>query len=270
MVTFCITGGIGDSLIGTAVIREYRRVNPEEIIVLHNPPAPEVWKHNPNLAQGFRRCERRVDLYSMDRTWEGTAVGMNCSRLGIVTHSELPEIHLTTDETGTPFGISSAQETRAVAIDVNAGWPSRMWPLEKFQRLADRLLKAGWYVVQVGRHDAGLRIRCSASFLNKLTVRETAVLLSRCELFVGNESGLMHLAAAVGTPQVVIYSLTGRWQAPYLSGIAVKPRVSCDRACWFSCVRHCVPGMETCLEGISVEEVEAAVDVARERFKLLW
>lgn len=270
MVTFAITGGIGDTLIGTAVIREYRRVNPEEVITLHAPPAPELWKNNPHLSQGFRRCSRRVSIYSMDRTWEGTAVAMNCSRIGVVPHSEIPEIFLTSDEVGIPFGLSSAQEARAVAIDVNANWPSRVWPLEKFRQLAQRLLAAGWHVVQVGRHDPALTIPNSASFVNRLTTRETAVLLSRCELFVGNESGLMHLAAAVGTPQVVIYSLTGRWQAPYPNGIAVKPRTPCERACWFHCARKGVPGTEPCLEGVAVEEVEAAVDVARERFGLLW
>ena len=48
--------------------------------------------------------------------------------------------------------------------------------------------------------------------VQNLHLRRVAALLSQCELYVGNDSGLMHLAAAVGTPVVILFGPT----APHL------------------------------------------------------
>lgn len=272
MVTFQIPakGGVGDCLVATAVIREYHRVNPDEIIVLSGTPHPDIFLRNPYLGRGIRRNGETIKLYSMERTWDGTAVAMNCTRLGVVPHNELPEIHLGPDEVGIPFGISQAQERKAIAIDVHAGWASRVWALDRFKAVAQALLDAGWFVIEVGKHGLGGAIPSSRSFVNKLTIRETADLLSRVQLFLGNESGLGHLAAAVGVPQVLVYSVSQYWQAPYPTGIAVRPQSPCDRSCWDHCTRDGVPGERPCMDEITVEQVLAGVDRARERFGLKW
>ena len=43
------------------------------------------------------------------------------------------------------------------------------------------------------------------SYLDKLTIRETSSVIKSCKLYIGNDSGLFHLSAAVGTKHVIIF-----------------------------------------------------------------
>ena len=102
--------------------------------------------------------------------------------------------------------------------DVN-DWGDANW-LQLIDRLAARL--RGWTLVTIGaeveRERSAVLVRhWSGNALNlcgRLTVRESAALLSRARLYCGHDSGPMHLAAAVGTPCVAIFSsrnLPGEW-----------------------------------------------------------
>ncbi len=104
-----------------------------------------------------------------------------------------------------------------VAVHPGAGWYSkaRIWPVERFAGVARGLAQqAGAGIVVVGGPDEveaakQLEQLCvEGSVLNlagRTTVHETAALIARCDLFLGNDSGPMHLAAAVGTPVVAIF-----------------------------------------------------------------
>lgn len=104
---------------------------------------------------------------------------------------------------------------RLVAIGLGASQANKLWPVERFIEVA-RDLAARMPVRFVGiggddlvkqgeRLEAGLGDR-AVSLAGKLPLPQTAALLARCDLFVGCDSGPMHVAAAVGTPVV---SLSG-------------------------------------------------------------
>ena len=65
-----------------------------------------------------------------------------------------------------------------------------------------------------------------SSFAGKGNIRVAAAILKQADLFVGNDSGLMHLATAVGTPTVAIFGLTNSdaW-GPYTGGQANQQAV---------------------------------------------
>jgi ADP-heptose:LPS heptosyltransferase len=92
----------------------------------------------------------------------------------------------------------------------------------------------------------------------RLSVRESAAVLSRARLFCGHDSGPLHLAAAVGTPCVAVFSsrnLPGVW-FPYGSQHEViYHRIDCE-----GCQREVCPDRnKECIRSITVDEVLAAL-----------
>lgn len=92
----------------------------------------------------------------------------------------------------------------------------------------------------------------------RLSPRESAAAISRATLFVGHDSGPMHLAAAVGTRSVAIFAarnIPRQWFPFGDKHAVVYHRVDC----WGCGLETCVEQRKKCLTGISVEEVLAEV-----------
>jgi heptosyltransferase-3 len=89
-----------------------------------------------------------------------------------------------------------------------SGSPRKNWPLEKFRRLAARLERAMPVRWCSGREDPLLE---GAVHIDDLY--ELACWLARARLYIGNDSGITHLAAAVGTPVLALFGPTdpGVW-----------------------------------------------------------
>lgn len=102
-------------------------------------------------------------------------------------------------------------------INPGAGWDSKLWPAERFAQVAVHLgQRCGLptVVVWAGDRERGwaAHIAAIAQGLAILapptTLPELAALLRKARLFVGSDSGPMHLAAAVGTPCVALFGPT--------------------------------------------------------------
>lgn len=99
-----------------------------------------------------------------------------------------------------------------VGIYPGAGHASRRWPLQRFAELADRLLRNGnvRVIVFAGPEEREMigEIRAtfprSALVLDKLTIPQLASALARLSLLVCNDTGPMHIAAAVGATTVAL------------------------------------------------------------------
>ncbi|MEE8200132.1 MAG: glycosyltransferase family 9 protein, partial [Candidatus Acidoferrales bacterium] len=97
------------------------------------------------------------------------------------------------------------------------------------------------------------------SLIGQTSVEEFLALLPTADLFIGNDSGAMHLAAGVGLPQVIIFGPTDEAGTGPLNPRArlVRHPVSCS-PCF---LRHC-PVDHRCMTRISVDEVWQAVEAA--------
>lgn len=99
-----------------------------------------------------------------------------------------------------------------VGIFPGAGHPSRRWPLERFAELADYLVRNDGMRVLVfaGPEEAAMVQQMRGMFpsstliLSGLRISELASALARLAVFVANDTGPMHVAAAVGTSVVVL------------------------------------------------------------------
>ncbi len=143
--------------------------------------------------------------------------------------------------------------------------PAKMWPAVRFRELADRL-SADAGVLLIGSaaeaavlEEIGAGLPGAHVLAGDLSLPEVGALLKRCRGFVGNDSGLLHLARAVGTPVVGIYGSTNpRWTGPGDDeGTVVSLHLECS-PCYR---RECpLPGSpRTCLTEIPASRVESAL-----------
>lgn len=122
--------------------------------------------------------------------------------------------------------LTDARIERAVLVGLNpgGGWYTKRWHLKDFALLADRIRERhGWTVVlpwgpgQRDEVETIARQMRSTPFIPPATsLTQLAALLSRCAYVVSNDSGPMHITAAVGTPVLGIFGPTRpELQGPY-------------------------------------------------------
>lgn len=162
---------------------------------------------------------------------------------------------------------------RVVAIHPGASCPSKIWPLERFAKLADRLIQSCKVrAVVIGGEDKR-DIFCvdsvkkfmqeEAVFLTGgLDLPRLGALLKRAVVFVSNDSGPVHVAVAVKTPVVSIFGRNQPGLGPTRWG-PLGPRdivLHKDVGCAGICLAHdCKRGFD-CLKAISVDEVFSAAE----------
>jgi heptosyltransferase-2 len=164
---------------------------------------------------------------------------------------------------------SAGVRRHAICIAIGAGasyGSAKCWPPSRFAELANQL-QAQWDADVIlfgaaGETDVSSAIasemkRAPIDLTGKTNVADLPALLSQCHIFIGNDSGAMHVAAAVGLPAVAIFGPTDPFgTAP------VTPRHTIVRQqpyCSPCFLRRC-PIDHRCMTRITAGEVEAAVD----------
>ena len=147
-------------------------------------------------------------------------------------------------------------------IGIHPGGSSfdKRWPEKQFAELADRLSHHynATILILRGPDEAGLThniqklMQSDALAYAPKTIRELGALLSRCDLVVCNDSGPMHLAAALDVPTVAIFGPTDHvaWH-PMSENASVVRR---DMPCWPCSAHKCKIGWE-CTKKLPVEMV---------------
>jgi heptosyltransferase III len=104
---------------------------------------------------------------------------------------------------------------RVVAVHPGSGSPAKNWPLAKFLELAELLATSGRTtpIFTLGEADREISVQlkklgCLTTVLPQCSLVELAEFLSACDAYVGNDSGITHLAASLGIPVVAIFGPT--------------------------------------------------------------
>ena len=154
-----------------------------------------------------------------------------------------------------------------IALHPGANWWHKRWSPERFAALADRLSEIHRIQVAItgGPDDVGLardmtqRMRHPAMVLaGQTTLRQLAALLEQIHLVIANDTGVLHIAAALGRPVVALYGPT----SPQLTGPLGDPQRTtvlhhagcCPRIPCFRAAHPPHPGMDA----ITVDEVYTA------------
>ena len=159
-----------------------------------------------------------------------------------------------------------------VAIHIGSGSRMKVWPTGRFVQLSEKLIKmeGAKIILPIGPADErvaqeyfGLIDSEAIIPIANLPLNELAAILKKCDVYVGNDSGITHVAAAVGIPVVALFGPTDPhvWgmrgdnvSVMYKGGLECSP---CSREDMKRCVNR------RCLEKISVEEVYKKINEIR-------
>jgi len=150
---------------------------------------------------------------------------------------------------------------RLIALNSGGGWYTKRWPFEKFSAVADRLhIRYGAGIVLTwgpGQYQDVEAIRSqmkSEAFIPPATtLPQLGALLHRCSMVVTNDSGPMHIAAAVGTPVLGIYGPTSPvLQGPYGNNHVIVREEGLD---CLGCNLTACPIGHPCMRDLTVEAV---------------
>ncbi|HXF42932.1 MAG TPA: glycosyltransferase family 9 protein [Pyrinomonadaceae bacterium] len=155
-----------------------------------------------------------------------------------------------------------------IAVCPGAKWQSKIWPIENYifviralitdfditplifgdrteREIGERLIK------DLGR---------GVNYAGCLTIRESASVISKTTLYLGNDTGTMHLAAAVGVPCVAVFASidwVGRWHPAGIGHTVFRTKVDCEVCMLSEC-----PFDNLCMKKIDAESV---LQACRER-----
>ncbi|MEK6622796.1 MAG: glycosyltransferase family 9 protein [Planctomycetota bacterium] len=140
--------------------------------------------------------------------------------LGITYPNIMPKVFLNNEDLcfGEKFIKDAAVDSSKPLIAIHPGSGSRQkcWPVERFAALMSRLSRNmdAQFLVTSGPADdkiiEELRKKPGNTFItaNQLPLPHLAAIIAKCRLFIGNDSGVTHLAAATGTPTIALFGPT--------------------------------------------------------------
>jgi len=151
-----------------------------------------------------------------------------------------------------------------VALAPGAVGPSKRWPGESYVELARRLCAEGHWVWVIGgpnEKDLGAEIAARAQIrdLTGPDLRNAILALALADVAVSNDSGLLHVAAALGTPAIGIFGPTSAWHWAPLNPIAAVVETTDTLACRPCHKPVCRLGHHRCMRDISVDRVATAI-----------
>lgn len=197
--------------------------------------------------------------------------------LGGRTHDEHLELWLSAEDEAFAeqmLGAGYLPSIPLVAFGVGAGAAQRRWLIENFVTLgawlkqccqANILVVGGRAEQALGRQLAYALGDGVMDMTGRSTLRQTAALLKHCDLYVGNDAGPMHLAAAAGIPVVEISSFprggpSWHWNSPLrFSPWGVPHRVLQPEKACPPCEEACAATKPHCIKNVTAEQAQQAV-----------
>ena len=254
------------------------RLRPDRALLSHDEPSLCLLAARASGAQariGFDMINRRLH-WTLTETLPArpgrTIYDLNFDLVRNLTGQ--PDLQPERIPVGTQPADHRTAEARLRAIGVDPGQPFvlihpfaklafRRWPLARFAELAHRL--DSWGIVPVVVAAEPIADLGPARAIHGLSLSELAALSARARLFIGNNSGPMHVAASMGTRTLVLQGPSPtEWTLPWkpasdhrlasIAGLACQP---CDTlgAAARSCANREAP--HACLDRLEIEQVFA-------------
>ena len=153
-----------------------------------------------------------------------------------------------------------------IALAPGAAWPFRRWPADRFIALGRWLLETygANIVILAARNELELARRVeqglprdrTVSLAGQTTIRQMAAVLRHCRLFIGNDSGPIHVAAGVGIPVVGFFG-PGEYERFKPWGVdheAIRLGLPCS-----PCSQDCALNDPRCIRGISLDRAKEVI-----------
>ena len=233
-VMFCLLRTLGDVVLGTTLVHEYRRVHPDAAITWFvNEPYDQLLVGNPDVAAVRTSSDWAWDalFFEMARGgWDAVVAPYQMRPEDGLWHQDPATRHqhlldfywrrmgmhdpIIERRSGWLYP-SDADRSRAaslvsfdqprIAVHTTTGVPTKDWPA--FDALVEACRQAGYACVQVGAA-ADRRAAGAIDLRGKFTLLELAAFLGQCAAFVGLDSGVSYMADAMGCPSVILQGST--------------------------------------------------------------
>ena len=221
------------------------------------------------------RGEFRYGLLNDCRVLNKAQLPLMASRYAALAYSkgkklpiqpEFPKISLTTQQTTellTAFNLNTKVPTLAICPGAAFG-SAKQWPAEYHAKVIEYALQQKWQVIILGsKQDITIsnmiQSNLSSVYTDKIidltgktTLMEVIALIAFADTTISNDSGLMHLAAALNKPQIAIFGSTSISHAPPMNPLAEGLSIDIDckpcnkRVCplqHHKCMRQILPAM---------------------------
>ena len=222
------------------------------------------------------RGEMRYGLLNDIRSLDKTRYPMTVQRfvaLGAPADAELPEIlaprlRVRVDDVDAAvqaLAVERSADRRVLAICPGAEYgPAKQWPTVHFAELGRQMARQGWDLWLFGSAKdvavcEGIAATCrvATNLAGRTTLEQAVDLMSLADAVVSNDSGLMHVAAALDRPLVALYGSSDPGFTPPLNKDHEIVNLGLDCSPCFE--RECPLGTTACLVDMSVAQVEAAL-----------
>lgn len=235
---------------------------------------------------GYNKEYRGVLLTQAIRPPDSRYIHLSDYFLGIVKYAGCDGVNLDTkiglDKDDLSFAdnyikgyISNVDNVNLLCIHPGASKPQRAWNIEKFGKLCSILSKKyrTRFIVIGNKQEYEIFAKLQDYLQEKIifacsniSLSRIAALIKRCSLFIGNDSGIMHIASALGIPVVAIFGpdipeRTGPFVNRKLS-YSVTKRFACSpcRQRFFKDCKPSVNNKALCIESIDLEDIIKGVE----------
>ena len=159
---------------------------------------------------------------------------------------------------------------RLVGMAPGAKRSLSIWPVERFVRVGRYLSSRGFRVVVLGGSADATVCRAvtegiageTINLAGRTSLKESCEVLRRCSILICNDSGVQHLASAVHTPCISVFSahdMPGKWYPYGTQNVVLRKWVECH-----TCYLQTCPYDNRCIKMVDTEEVIAAIDLKLE------
>jgi predicted lipopolysaccharide heptosyltransferase III len=235
--------------------------------------------------QAVARPRQLRPRHSVENQWDLlAALGIDAPErtLDSVEMPERPDVRARVDARLQSNGIGP--EAPVIVMHVSAGNPFRRWPVDRFAAVAARLVQddpSRFVVLTSGPSEAGAADEAAREAQQQLSsglasriarcgefdLAELRALVGRAALYIGGDSGPLHIAGTTQAPVVALYGPTlpvrsAPWRDPAIPTEAVE---RADLECRPCDQRHCVHTDFRCLTSLTADSVVAAAERAMSR-----
>ncbi|OOP55824.1 MAG: hypothetical protein AYP45_12605 [Candidatus Brocadia carolinensis] len=242
------------------------RLHQMDLIISFVSDRDQIFSHNLNASKA--RCIIHYDSFPADD--EGIHMIDHflqlLDSLEITYTDTIPKIFLNDEDIrfGEDFvkDCGTGSKKMLIAIHPGSGSKQKCWSIERFATLISRLnqeLQAHIIVVS-GPADQEIIERLKAeihddfTLVDQLPLAKLAAVIKRCNIFIGNDSGITHLAAALGIRTIALFGPTDpkMWGPRGESVKILYNKVHCS-PCVADVRRNCITPI--CLESIKMEDI---------------
>jgi heptosyltransferase-2 len=157
-----------------------------------------------------------------------------------------------------------------IGIHPGGSWQYKLWPIERFAALGDFLSMrySAKILIFAGPDEKVLQsqiydlMRLKPILVDNISLRMLAALIQRCNLYIGNDTGPMHVAAAVGTRVVSMFGSTNASRSgPYGNGhVIISTKLECAPCHPGNHPGGCKRGTCLAMDSISLDQVASIVE----------